>query len=357
MINLASARAASPAVHRATTDPGRAWLRDVEIVVDAPPDDDANPLPEAQWPSTARRSGVCGAVSPRMIALPTGGFRLYYTQILPRAGFPQGANDYENSTARILSAISPDGIHFVPEPGVRLSPAMAGAGDFRVASGEVVPVGNGGRLRMYFECNPGSHAVTNSIRSAVSDDGLTWHVEPGDRLQTTGVNYGSPRILFLADGRIRLYCLERGRGIISAVSSDGGTTFQLEPAIRLAPGDAHDAVVAFAPEILQLREAGYVMYYAGYESPGRANILRAASADGLHWTKEATPILAPGAHWDAVKCSEMCLFPLPQNGAEVRWRMLYEACDGTSPNARGVWRIAGATSVAESLRGSIPFTA
>lgn len=356
MINLANSRTPAPDIHTAATDPGRAWLRDVEIVVDAPPDDDAHPLPKAQWPSTARRSGVCGAVSPRVIALPAGGFRLYYTQILPRAGFPRGANDYENSTARILSAISPDGIKFIPEPGVRLSPVMAGAGEFRVASGEVVPVGNGDRLRMYFECNPGSHSVTNAIRSAVSDDGLTWHVDPGDRLQTTGVNYGSPRILFLADGRIRLYCLERGRGIISAVSDDGGTTFQIEPGIRLAPGDAYDAVVAFAPEILQIRNA-YVMYYAGYESPRRANILRATSTDGLHWTKEAMPVLAPGEHWDAAKCSEMCLFPLPQTGAKPRWRMLYEACDGTSPNARGVWRIAGATNIAESLRDSIPVTA
>ena len=88
------------------------------------------------------------------------------------------------------------------------------------------------------------------------------------------------------------------------------------------------------------------MYYAGYSDLSRANILRAVSDDGLTWRKEPAPAVSPGGGtWDAAKCSEMCVFRLPHREGQVpRYRMVYEACDGTAEDKRGVWRIAGATS-------------
>ena len=77
MIDLSQSPAASPLVHSVPTDPGTSWVKDAEVVVDAPPDDEVNPLPEAQWPPPAVRTGRCGAVSPRVIALPGGGYRRY----------------------------------------------------------------------------------------------------------------------------------------------------------------------------------------------------------------------------------------------------------------------------------------
>ncbi len=58
------------------------------------------------------------------------------------------------------------------------------------------------------------------------------------------------------------------------------------------------------------------------------------------------PVLSPEpGGWDAAKCSEMCVIPLPRNdGMPLRYRMFYEACDGTAKNERDVWRIASATS-------------
>ena len=348
MINLGPSKAASPLVHTVEVDPGCSWTKDATVAIEPPPDEDLSPLPEARWSPRALRTGVCGVVSPRMIGLPEGGYRVYYTQILPRPGFPAGANDYDNSTTRILSAYSSDGSTWTPEPGVRLSAQAGGAGAFRVVSSEVVPVGDGSRLRMYYECCPGPQTVTNSIRSAVSSDGgLEWSPEPGTRLQEDGRNYMAPRVLFLDDGRCRLYCCERGRGIISAVSEDGGLSFRSEPGVRVAPDGAFDAHTAFAPEILVVSGTGYVMYYAGYSQPNRAYILRAVSDDGLNWRKDSKPVIAPGTGgWDAVKCSEMCLIRLPsREGAAHRYRMLYEACDGTTSHDRGVWRIASATSI------------
>ena len=102
-----------------------------------------------QWPPEAARTGLCGAVSPRLVALAEGGYRLYYTQILPRADHPAGANDYDNATTRILSALSTNGLSWMPEPGVRLTAEQGGAGPFRVVSSEVVPVPDAAhRMRM-----------------------------------------------------------------------------------------------------------------------------------------------------------------------------------------------------------------
>jgi predicted GH43/DUF377 family glycosyl hydrolase len=345
MINLTQSAAASPLVHTVPCDPGTSWATQT-IAIDAPPDDDLDPAPNAQWERDALRTGLCGAVGPRVVALPTGGYRMYYTQILPRAGFPTGANDYDNATSRILSATSADGLAWIPDPGVRLSPQQGGAGDFRVVSSEVVPVDGSGKLRMYYECCAGPQSQQNSIRSAVSDDGFVWTVEPGTRLELSQRNVSSPRIVFLDSGRCRLYCGQRGQGIISSVSDDGGLTFELEPGIRVAADQTFDRLTAFAPEIMRLNGGGYRMFYAGYSNPTRADVLTALSEDGLHWQKAPQPVLSPSSDWDAAKCSEMCVIWNPQSqGADEGFRMLYEACDGTALNQRGVWRIAAAICV------------
>jgi hypothetical protein len=353
MIDLTQTTSGSPLIHTVPTDPGTTWTKQAVPAVDAPPDNEIEPAPQAQWPMAEKRTGLSGVVSPRIIALPEGGYRLYYTQILPRPGNPAGANDYDQATSRILSAVSPDGSTWTPEAGVRLSAADGGAGEFRVASAEVVPLSNDGRvdgvdgLRMYYECCPGPQSIQNSIRSAVSiDGGLVWRPEPETRLETSGCNYTSPRIVYLDHRRCRLYCCERGTGIISALSEDGGLTFQQEAGIRIAPDGPYDRVVAFAAEILKIADSGYRMYYAGYGASNRADILTATSDDGLNWQKVAEPVISPDdAKWDRAKCSEMCVMQLPHRAGETpRYQMLYEACDGTAIDQRGVWRIAAARS-------------
>jgi hypothetical protein len=332
----------SPELHRVPTDPGTDWVKDEQIAIDAPPDDDPCPLPEANWRGDAPRTGVCGAVSPRVLMLPGGAFRMYYSQILPTPEFPSGANDYDHATTRILSAFSADGLTWRPEPGVRLSPQDGGAGAGRVVSSEVVPTGDG-RYRMYYECCRGLQSEPSAILSAVSPDGLQFRREPGVRFEIAGRNLSSPRLVFFSNGACRLYCLDRGRGVISAASSDG-LEFHQEPGVRVAQGDHYDALTAFASEIVQIDGAGYVMYYAGYAVKNRAYILRAESADGINWHKTTSPVISPGGRWDAAKCSEMCLYRLATGSdGRPRYRMVYEACDGTALNERGVWRIAAAS--------------
>lgn len=348
MINLSPSGEVGPALHRVSCDPGVNWEKETAWSVDAAPDDSEVPDPAASWPITAARSGIYGAVSPRVICLRDGSYRLYYTQILPRAGYPDGATDYDQATSRILSAFSRDGIHWTPESGVRLSAEAGGAGEYRVVSSEVVPIAHAnGSWRMYYECCRGPQSVKNTILSARSeDDGITWKLESGVRWGNAGSNFAAPRIQFLHGRRMRLYCYERGKGIVSAVSVDGGLRFVEEPGLRIAQDGPWDSHAAFAPEVVQIGEGGFVMFYAGYSAPNRCQILRATSEDGLNWQKETTPAISPnGSGWDAVKCSEMALIPLPDgSGNAPRFRMLYEACDGTATGERGVWRIASAST-------------
>jgi len=346
MIDLTQSTVGSPSVHTVTRDPGTTWMRTSTAAIDAVPDAHASPppAPESQWPREAARSGICGSVSPRVLRLPDGRYRMYYTQILPRMGYPAGGNDYDNATTRILSAVSTDGVSWTPEPGVRLTPEQGGAGAFRVVSSEVVPMPDGsGRLRMYFESCHGTQSTQNSIRSALSEDGgLTWSVEDGHRLLIEGGNVMAPRIIFTEDELVRLYVTQRTLGIISAISTDGGMDFAVEgPRLPFDPS-------SFAPEIVRQPEGGYRMYYCSFVSDqhptegGGQQILSASSPDGLDWRVDGAAIVPDGNGPDAVKASEMCLFQLPAGAAEGMYGMIYEGCDGTAPNARGVWRIARA---------------
>ena len=114
MIDLTRSPAPIPNVHKAVRDPGNNWEKLSEPSIDAPPDYDLCPAPDTSWPRKAQRSGLCGSVSPRVISLTDGTYRMYYTQILPRTGYPAGANDYDTSTSRILSARSIDGLSWTP---------------------------------------------------------------------------------------------------------------------------------------------------------------------------------------------------------------------------------------------------
>ena len=341
-------------VHRVAQDPGIHWIKDPVPAIEVPPDSEVVnggvPDPAGVWPRDAKRSGLAGVVAPNVVLLGDGRFRMYYTQILPRPGFPAGATEYENSSARILSAVSTDGEHWIPDSGVRLSPQEGGAGDSRLASPEVVPIpGTSGHLRMYFECAPRTLADPCSIRSAVSkDDGLTWRVEPGDRLSDPNAAYAAPRLLYLEDGRCRMYVSMRPEGVVSAISEDG-LLFEQESGYRIHRGDKFATVLA--AEVLQIASGSYRMYYGAYpdmngsnspEELTRACILSAVSEDGLEWQLEPEATITPGGKHDAAKVSEMCVIAIPASDGLERYRMFYEAADGTAPRSRGVWRILAA---------------
>ncbi|NQT58067.1 MAG: hypothetical protein HQ557_03690 [Bacteroidetes bacterium] len=115
------------------------------------------------------------------------------------------AKPYPNCQGYILSAVSEDGLLFHKEPGIRLAPQPDLAHmSLRIIAPSVTQCDDG-LWRMYFESR-GSVDEPTVICSAVSTDMLHWEHEDGIRLQGfEGVR--APRYLRLADGRGRLYCI------------------------------------------------------------------------------------------------------------------------------------------------------
>ena len=139
---------------------------------------------------------------------------------------------------KILSALSSDGLTFVQEQGIRISP---GTGfEAHVCDPTVVDLPDG-KMRMYYKgantMKPGPGSI-HKIYSAISSDGLTFQKE-GLRIDSeNGEDNGwtsVPDAIVLLDGRVRIYYVtnaEVPHGIASAISSDG-LNFVKEAGIRV----------------------------------------------------------------------------------------------------------------------------
>ena len=160
-------------VHYQDSDPGLVWTKDPEPCIG--PDSPLDSL---------------SILTPNVVRLPTGGYRLYYTGWGPGRAVPD-ANGY------ILSAVSDDGAAWRKEPGVRLDAHEPDA-TLRVLCPDVVPLPDG-RWRMYFEAATPDRP--NVIKSAVSPDGLAWEPEPGVRAAAPDASFGSPRCVYVASRR------------------------------------------------------------------------------------------------------------------------------------------------------------
>jgi hypothetical protein len=116
----------------------------------------------------------------------------------------------------ILSAVSEDGLVFHTEPGIRLAPQPALPHlSLRVLAPTITSCADG-LWRMYFESRGPADRPT-VICSAVSSDMLHWEHEAGIRLKNLG-GIGGPRYLPLPPDRGRLYCFgsEFGPGGIAS---------------------------------------------------------------------------------------------------------------------------------------------
>jgi len=318
--------------------------------------------------------------APGIIERPGGGFRLFYTAVGPGRPYPE-------CQGYILSAVSDDGLDFTPEPGIRLAPRPDVAHmSLRLLAPSIVQLTDG-RFRMYVEARGTSDRPT-VITSALSENQLEWQHEEGVRLVTPD-GLGGPRLVDLPDGRCRLLaCADdfgaggraggqrSGKHIVSAVSDDG-LDFVLEPGERIRSGQGTwDALGITAGQLLAPSEpsAAWTMIYSAWQdapagshiplhpsdpstadtppeeldfaaasiaadiSGFRSRIFRATSADGLSFGPPEC-IVAGGGYEsdeiDAVHAEDMSVITL----GDGRRRMYYAACD-----TAGHWRIASAVT-------------
>ena len=187
------------------------------------------------------------------------------------------------------------------------------------------------------------------ILSALSDDGLVWIPEAGVRFGDDTWSYGTPRVIYIEkNGEIayRMYFhrytfplkagLAAGNHIISAVSTDG-LNFEKEPGVRIAQETDRETYSVYAPEVIRLGDGSYRMYYSGWSETIQGGVFTATSEDGLNWQKVAEPVIdLEAGQWDSRMVSEPCVIDLNEGGA----RLFYECCDDDNH-----YRIVSATAV------------
>ncbi len=308
------------AVHYHETDPGVVWTKDAAPAIDFNP-----------------RGPAKGVLTPNVVALDDGGYRMYYT------GFAPGVTS-DDHDGHILSASSPDGSSWAPDHGVRIDLHGPHA-TLRTLCPDVVPVPGGG-YRMYYEAR--SPDAPTVILSATSEDGLDWELEDGVRIGDGEWSYGTPRcVYFPTDGGLvyRLYChhysfpmvsgLDARNHIVSAVSSDG-LDFEFEPGVRIAQETDRETYAVYSPDVVRLGDGTFRMYYAAWAEGIDGGVFTAVSDDGVGWTKSPEPLIDLDGPLDCGMVSEPCVIELPGG----RSRIFYEAKD-----AEGRSRILSATSL------------
>ncbi len=172
----------------------------------------------------------------RIYQLPDGSYRMYFH------------TRFDAAKQGIGSAVSADGLNFTKEPGLRISSKDAGFDKgVPLSPGDIVPTRDG-RYRMYFSSLSwmGSGDLTfETVKSAVSDDLLTWTVEEGERLGGSSPISGGehPSAIANPDGSVTLFY---GRNINFALfysTSPDGLNFEKEERLIGATLDS-----AFLPQ-------------------------------------------------------------------------------------------------------------
>jgi hypothetical protein len=180
-----------------------------------------------------------------------------------------------DNVGRFYRATSSDGVTFTENPATPvMEPTASDRGFLSVP--DIISIG-GSTVRMYFV------AGGDLSDSAVSSDGgVTWTRE--GRITVSGLSGANwvvdPDVIQVSGGRYRMFFATGPDGqpglmskrVRSAISSDG-RSFVLEPGDLIAPTGAGDDVVD--PDVVQLPDGRYRMYY-GYSTAGSQYQLRSA---------------------------------------------------------------------------------
>jgi predicted GH43/DUF377 family glycosyl hydrolase len=225
-----------------------------------------------------------------IVQLPDGTYRMYYADASPSGSYP----------IVIRSAISSDGLTWTRETGIRIGQGYGGQEGW-AGTPETIILPDG-TYRMYYleERWPFVGPLWGRISSALSTDGLTWTKEAGIRVDYGGtydpVMATSPNIIELPNGTYRMYYSGRNEyanhRILSAISSDGIEWIK-EPGVRNDIGGIHDSYRADHPRVIRVPDGRYIMFYAGFDNVWSSRILSAVSWDGLTWTKESGIRISP----------------------------------------------------------------
>lgn len=250
-----------------------------------------------------------------VVALPTGGYRIY---------FEACHIDNPDAPGSIISATSSDGLNWEIESGVRLADSGAPS---------LIQLEDG-RWRMYYGIGH------QGIKSAVSNDGVNFEEEEGIRIAWGGIydslDASCPSVIKLSDGTYRMYyhgAVENPYDpegfwdrILSAISSDG-LTWEKEEGVRIdgttepyfVEEDPSGWTIS-SPAAVKLADDSIKIYFkSNRKNPG---IHRAYSEDGLNFTLDTVPLISVEDMYDSLgdQGGDPTLIKLPDG----RYRMYFQ---------------------------------
>lgn len=236
---------------------------------------------------------------------------------------------YDSENARILSAGSTDNITWTWEKDVKIN--IGGMYDRLNATSPFVLKLPDNSYRMYYA---GNDSTNTRILSAISvDGGVTWNKENGVRLPTGGTydltDASMPFIFKFLDTYRMYYSGYDGANwrILNATSTDG-IFWTKQPGIAIDKGGIYDATHAYSPCVIRHPNGTYQMFYVGIGAPLRSNITSAWSSDGITWDKSNMIHITPSSASNTV--SSPNVVSLPNNPNNYKYRMYYTESNGTN---------------------------
>ena len=187
------------------------------------------------------------------------------------------ATGEKSNTIAVTPQFRSSGTTWIPE-GIRLRTSDFGG---PIADTSTIRLTDG-RWRMFVSAPGGL------IRSAISNDGLSFSVEPGNRIAG-----GGPRLVRIDDGRMRMF-YGNGSTITSAISSDEGVTWTAEGVRLTAASAGYPAITQ--PGVVRLGGVWRMYFSDGSQlGTGISAIKSASSTDMLNWTVDAGIRIGPGS--------------------------------------------------------------
>lgn len=184
------------------------------------------------------------------------------------------AQQSTTSNAVLVTATSPWQIE-----GTHLTELTAGLPGQSIADSASLQLSDG-RWRTFF-------TGASQIRSAISPDGLSMTMESGIRLVLSpalgaGALASGIKVLRLDDGRVRAYFGSLGN-MYSAISTDEGLTFTVDPGVRLLSSSIGDTVFTGGGSVVRTNDGRWRMYFSGAH---QKQVFSAVSTDLLSWSIE-----------------------------------------------------------------------
>ena len=240
-----------------------------------------------------------------VLYLPDGRFRYMVQEISP-------THTMSKPRIRIASFISSDGLSWTKESGVRYQP---GAADDSVSGVPYCLQVQDSVWRLYYAGDLFGNAAKattpaqafNGVRTAISRDwGLTWTAEITKNISRQGDI--DPHVVYLSNGKFRMYLRSAKSGGIIAMDGDSPTTFDTAQITTVLKDGANGIVMRFDPFVVKYPN-GNVVCYAGTDAGagsmppsvvGATSIPRATSVQN-DVNAAITVIVAPNPAFELVR--------------------------------------------------------